>query len=430
MASHQRSREPVRLEIAGASENGAASTIGRVTHRWPGRLSRGRARTEAVAAIRADTVRTFLDMDKRQSIASAGVDALERLGRSDDSLRARWRPVEEQCFAAGASYLAATERPESDASEEAYDAFATAIAHLSAASVAVDQFYEAHRARLEHATLEYAAVPRLANDARTAATSVLATVTGSEPHHSYRSVRDAVAAVHRALDGLAAAESGGSGTAVTGRAAQVRSAADDLRRALAEAPGRAGSASTALASVRTRLQAVGTKAEYIAPAYSALLREFVAASSDDLSRARENCETHMVEAARDIDDAATARDRGDPEEALDRITAARQHLADAEADIEAVTGRLARLREVRDDPGAVDRRVRFRLRDAQLLAVDRGLVAEWGSVLDAQLARIERAAAALGTGRPDYWAYLRELDSVEDFISGVVDRIRGRQSRT
>ncbi|MBY6539240.1 hypothetical protein HQ325_11210 [Rhodococcus sp. BP-349] len=369
-------------------------------------------------------------MDKRQSIASAGVDALERLGRSDDSLRARWRPVEEQCFAAGSSYLGATERPESDATEEAYDAFAGAIAHLSAASAAVDQFYEAHRARLEHALSEYAAVPRLANDARTAATSVLATVTGSEPHHSYRSVRDAVDAVHRALDGLAAAESGGSGTAVTGRAAQVRSAVDDLRRALAEAPGRAGSASTALASVRTRLQAVGTKAEYIAPAYSALLREFVAASSDDLSRARENCETHMVEAARDIDDAATARDGGDPEEALDRITAARQHLSDAEADIEAVTGRLARLREVRDDPGAVDRRVRFRLRDAQLLAVDRGLVAEWGSVLDAQLARIERAAEALGTGRPDYWAYLRELDSVEDFISGVVDRIRGRQRRT
>jgi hypothetical protein len=401
-----------------------------VTHRWPGRLSRGKARLDAVAGIRAATVTTFLDMDKRQSIASSGVDALERLGRSDEHLRSQWRSVEEQCFAAGAAYLTATERPESDASETAYDAFATAISQLTAASASVDRFYENYRARLEHATSEYAAVPRLAQDARSAANTVLAAVTGSEPHHRYPSVVAGVGSVHAALAALERAEATGSGPAVTRAAADTRSASDVLRTALAEAPGRSRAATTALASVRTRLQAVGTKAENIAPAYSALLREFVAASSNDLARARDNCDAHVAAATRDIDAAADALGAGNPETALDLITAARADLADAEADIEAVTGRLARLREVRDDPASVEQRVRFRLRDAQLLVVDRGMVAEWGSVLDAQLARVERATRALGTGRPDYWAYLRELDSIGDFISGVVDRIRGRHGHT
>ncbi|MGB6180480.1 MAG: hypothetical protein WBF79_04460 [Rhodococcus sp. (in: high G+C Gram-positive bacteria)] len=399
-----------------------------MTHRWPGRLSRGKARSDAVAGIRADTVKSFLDMDKRQSIASSGVDALERLGRADDRLRAEWRPVEEQCFAAGAAYLAATERAESDATEEAYDAFASAISHLAAASGSVDRFYGAHRARLEHAMSEYAAVPRLANDARSAANSILQTVTGSEPHHQYRSVSEATDALRATLSALDRAEHEGHGTTIMEAAADTRAATDVLRGALAEAPGKADAATRALASVRTRLQAVGTKAENIAPAYSALLREFVAASSEDLAHARENCSTHMTAAATDIDAAKSAVDRARPEVALDKIADARAHLADAESDIESVTGRLDRLREVRDDRGSVEGRVRFQLRDAQLLVVDRGLVAEWGSVLDAQLARIERAAAALETGRPNYWAYLCELDSIGAFVSGVVDRVRGRHS--
>ena len=398
-----------------------------MTHRWPGRLSRSTARAEAVADIRGDTVRTFLDMDTRQSIAAGGVDALRKLGRADDSLHEQWRRVEEQCFAAGATYLAATERPESDVSEEAWSAFASAIAELGAASAAVDRFYEAYRGRLEHAVAEYAAVPRLAADARRAAREVAGRVDGTQPYHDFRSVRTALRNVDAALDALARAEATGLGPDVVAAAARTRDATDALRTALADAPGRADAATKALASVRTRLQAVGTRAENIAPAYSALLREFVAAGSADLTGARERCEQHMRAAAADIEDATVAARRGDPEGALDRIAAARQHLADAEEDVDAVTDRLARLREVRDHPDRVEQGVRFRLRDAQLLVVDRGRVAEWGSVLDAQLARLERAGERLTVGRPDYWAYLRELDAIDAFVAGVIDRVRGRR---
>jgi len=104
----------------------------------------------------------------------------------------------------------------------------------------------------------------------------------------------------------------------------------------------------------------------------------------------------------------------------------RGELSVAEDLVDAVTGRLATLRAIRENPQAKVDEVRFRLRDAQHLAVQRGLTAEWGSVLDAQLDRIDRAVDALTGVHPDYWAYARDLDAVADFIAGVVARMRGR----
>jgi hypothetical protein len=93
-----------------------------------------------------------------------------------------------------------------------------------------------------------------------------------------------------------------------------------------------------------------------------------------------------------------------------------------------VTDRLATLRAVKENPESKVRDVRFRLRDAQHLAVQRGLTAEWGSVLDAQLNRIDRAVDALTGVHPDYWAYVKDLDAVSTFITGVVNRMRGRNT--
>ncbi|GGF91774.1 hypothetical protein GCM10007304_02170 [Rhodococcoides trifolii] len=393
-----------------------------VTERWPGRFSRGAERDAAVRRVRDDAVAAFLDMDKRQSIASSGVDAIESL-TPDRSLRARWAPVEAQCFDAGADYLSATERSNTETTEQSFNAVVTAVLALGEASHAVDSFYDAHRAQLEHATQAMAAVPRIGQEAKAQADVVLATIDASRPEHTYRSV---VAARDRLLGELLLLQNASSAQAIKDIAARIRDETAALRTALAEAPAKASAAQHALASVRTRLQAVETKADGIGPAFSALLREFVAASSTDLARAREVTDEHMREAQADIDEARSAERAGVPEQALDLVTRARAHLGDAEAQINAVVGRLARLRGVRDDPSSADRAVRFALRDAQLLAVDRGLVAEWGSVLDAQLARMERANHTLDMGRPDYWSYLQEIDSISEFIAGVVDRMRGR----
>jgi hypothetical protein len=58
--------------------------------------------------------------------------------------------------------------------------------------------------------------------------------------------------------------------------------------------------------------------------------------------------------------------------------------------------------------------------------MQRELVAEWGSVLDAQVDRIDRACAALEGVHPDYWTYMSDLEAIDRFIIGVVDRMRGR----
>ena len=106
------------------------------------------------------------------------------------------------------------------------------------------------------------------------------------------------------------------------------------------------------------------------------------------------------------------------------MTQARQHLSDAEQLVDAVTDRVRLLRAVKADPKETENKVRFKLRDAQQLAINRGLVAEWGSVLDAQLARIDRAGSALTGAHPDYWSYLQDLDAISDFIAGVIERMR------
>ena len=74
----------------------------------------------------------------------------------------------------------------------------------------------------------------------------------------------------------------------------------------------------------------------------------------------------------------------------------------------------------------VERRVRFRIRDAQRLVVDTATVAEWGSVLDAQSARVDRAVAALTGPHPDYWALLTEVDAVTTFVADIVARVRAQ----
>jgi hypothetical protein len=184
-----------------------------------------------------------------------------------------------------------------------------------------------------------------------------------------------------------------------------------------------------ISSVSTRLSAVRTRVDRLDPAYSALLREFNAASSADLVDNSSRSRAHIDQADIDLKEAKQSLAAGNPEHALALMAEARVHLADAEACADAVTDRLATLRAVRADPSQKEREVRFRLKDAQMFAVNQGLVAEWGSVLDAQLARIERASASLSGTHPDYWSYVLQLDSVSTFITEVVEKMRARAGK-
>jgi hypothetical protein len=85
---------------------------------------------------------------------------------------------------------------------------------------------------------------------------------------------------------------------------------------------------------------------------------------------------------------------------------------------------------VQKDPSAAAGKVRFQVRDAQLLAVNLGLVEQWGSVLDAQVLRVDRAVATLTGRHPDYWGYLVDLRAISDFVTGVVNKMKDEARRS
>lgn len=115
-------------------------SIEQVTSRWPGVFRRGSESDAAARRSQDAAVAAFLDMDKRQSIASAGVEASTAL-RPEDGLARRWFDTEKLCFDAGAAYLAAVEQFDGITTAAARSAFDNATRLLHDASVAVDRFY-------------------------------------------------------------------------------------------------------------------------------------------------------------------------------------------------------------------------------------------------------------------------------------------------
>nr|WP_198428755.1 hypothetical protein [Nocardia bovistercoris] len=372
-------------------------------------------------------------MDRRQSAAETAVFASDEL-YPERGFGARWEPVRTRCYEAAGIYLALSEEMETAERDNTplpggRERVAAVIGQLGDAARAVDEFYRRDQARLEEAVGVRGSVPQLVQQVKVNAARVRRDAAESE-FATYPSVLRRAAQVDEALLTLEAASAqeaaGARGAlgAVRQAANRLEALARELADALAQAPSRLGAAKTAVASVNTRLAAVRNRAHGLAPAYSTLLREFNAASSADLAN-NERESQRAIDAANDaLDRARAALAENNPESALELTTSARGNLAEAEQQVDAVTKRLALLREVRADPRATAQAVRFRLRDAQMLAVSRGLVGEWGSVLDAQVDRIDRISEALTGRHPDYLAYVAELDTVTEFIAGVVDRMR------
>ncbi|MEV6770739.1 hypothetical protein AB0N05_19155 [Nocardia sp. NPDC051030] len=379
---------------------------------------------EWVQQARQGLTAAFLDMDRRQSVAEAAVAASDQMF-PERGLGRTWEPVRARCYDAAGAYLALNERldqaelsgglvpqPEIDAN----------IRRLADAAVGVDEFYRGNQAQLEHAVALYGTVPQLAAQVRSTAQQARQAAADS-PYAGYPSVRRCLAAVDEGLVTLEQAAAGPAGS-LREAATHLEASARSLSRALEDAPGKQHSATTAVASAATRLSAAQNRMERVAPAMSALLREFNAASSADLTNNGRQAQQAIDAADAELSRARAALQTNNPEQTLELTTSARGHLATAEEQVEAVTDRLALLREVREKPQEKAKTVRFKLRDAQMLAVNNGLVGQWGSVLDAQAERIDRVTNGLTGRHPDYWAYVSELDAIAAFVAGVVDRMR------
>jgi len=410
---------------------------------WSGRLT-GRPQDHTAQAAQDGAVAAFLDLDRRQSYVNDGIDAAgessaeasHSAGSSQNSSLTRaWEPIKQRAFEASAKYLAvaethslldAAERPTGVDPAAAGAAFTDVHRDLADAAVAVDSFYRKHEDELEKARSLRAATPQISATARSAAVRAETALGSADADGvAYPSVLTAAGELVDALSALQTAETVGSPLEIRHAAAAVHAAADGVDARITTARSLVNTVKSSLASVKTRIEVVTTRLEGLPQARSALLREFSAACSKDLGGADDRAR-QALEHGRSEWVAASRSAEGDLfEQASAQLTGARSQLAAAQSEADSLIERLRLLRATKADPGAAAKATRFKIRDAQLLVVDRGLIAQWGSVLDAQADRIEQAAAGLNGPHPDYWSYLQTLHSVEAFVSNVVDRVRG-----
>jgi hypothetical protein len=373
-----------------------------------------------------------MELESKRSEVDSAVQTSAEFFPVHDMAR-KWAPVRELCDAATTAYLAAANLPEHQSAAplsatpaaDATRVTDTARQSLVTALAAVDDFDERHRTQLRAAIHEGIGVQRRteeANQAAHVAERALASV--DRRYLQYPSISTAAADLATARRDLAAETLANRRPAARAAADRVLSSAARLHTALAEAPGTSVRAQQVVTAVRTRLEAVNNRFATLGPNFSLLLREFPAGSSNDLTLNDRQAAANIDAARNVLDQAEIAVAQGRPEQALELTTTARQHLARADDLVDAVADRLALLRRLRADPTEKERRVRFEVRDAQRLAVSAGVVQAWGSVLDAQVARIDRIVDQIRVARPDYWAYSEALDEVSKFIDATVNKIR------
>lgn len=365
----------------------------------------------------------FLDADRQFSALDEDVRTLSAQNPNASAVQ-QWPTVRDRFGGATERYLWASGSQPGTRPPTPQDLEATARELADLVSV-LHRFHTDHQRALtvaRGARASSAAQEQAARADAERATDLLA-APSTAPYLTLRPVvraTDALVEAVRRLDtapGLVARDE-------AARAVQEKAA--ELTAAVEAAPRIGDDAQRSFAAADTRLQAVRNRASDLTDTRSALLREFSAACSADLVDNDKTAERESAAAEAALATAALRLRAGSPDLALEDVGTARDHLDTADAAVNAVNARLRTLRSTRADPAAVAARTRFALRDAQLLAVQKQQVHRWGTVLDAQHARVERAIADLERVHPDYWQYLQTLADIDRVIADAVDRMRGR----
>lgn len=346
------------------------------------------------------------------------------------SLEPQFDAVRAACYDATAAYLSAT-GSDSDglgASRKPYQltgATERAQQLIDSARHGLDQFHERHRATMDAVAARGVAAQAEAAAATTEADGVAQRLAQTAPAlRAYPSVHRAGEELTAAYDNLQSVRAQRNVASLAGASRRLRAAVQAVSEALDAAPQLDERAQQTVASLRTRLDALRNRVDSVDANRSALLREFHANSSKDLLDNGPASQKHLERADELLARASAVQRERQPEAVLDLATQARAELSAAEERIDAVADRLVMLRELRKDPASKEKEVRFRLRDAQRLAVDRGAAKEWGTALDAQATRIDLLVEGLGVPHPDYWGYYRGMEDVSKFITTIVNRIR------
>ncbi|MGW0463881.1 hypothetical protein ACWDX6_01200 [Streptomyces sp. NPDC003027] len=211
------------------------------------------------------------------------------------------------------------------------------------------------------------------------------------------------------------------------RADRVLRDAEAVRVEAERLPERAAETDKRLVSLRTRAEALTTRAEAVEPVLSELRRRFSAACWQDLQHVPEQAAESVRQAEERLKEAAAARAEQRWADATSLLATARALLDNTAEAVSAAGERLRRLDAVAKDPRQEIERARFAVRDAQRLAMAGRHTPDprHARPLDDAVARLDRAVAALDSGRhPDYWHFLTELEAVRATAARVVELIR------
>lgn len=365
----------------------------------------------------------FLDADRRFSSLDEDVRTLSAQNPNASAVR-QWPTIRDRFGGATERYLWASGSQSGTRPPTPQDRDATTRELADLVSV-LDRFHTDHQRALTNARgarASSAAQEQAARVAAERATDLLAAPSTAP----YLTLRPVVRATDGLVEAVRQLDTAPDLVARDAAARAVQEKAAELTAAVEAAPRIGDDAQRSLAAAGTRLQAVRNRASDLADTRSALLREFSAACSADLVDNDKTAARESAAAEAALATAALRLREGTPDLALEDVGTARDHLDTADAAVNAVGERLRTLRSAKADPAAVAARTRFALRDAQHLAVQKQQVHRWGTVLDAQHARIERAIADLERVHPDYWQYLQTLADIDRVIADAVDRMRGR----
>jgi len=210
------------------------------------------------------------------------------------------------------------------------------------------------------------------------------------------------------------------------RADRMRREAEAVKAEAERLPELAREIDQRLVSLRTRVQALGTRAEGVAPVLSELRRGFSLACWQDLQSVPDQAAEAVRQAETALAEARRARTEQRWADASARLATVRTLMDDVDGAVGAAGERLRKLKEVRQDPKGEVEKTRFVIRDAQRLAMQGRATPEprHARPLDEAVARLDRALAALEGRHPDYWAFLTETAAVRETANRVVSNIR------
>lgn len=392
-------------------------------------------RADARAAKDA-AAQAFYELDSAQRDLRISIETITAVDGSPEARQALagFRSLGERIDAVSGAYIATVDAHDLDRDEleapaaaRARDELTRAKEELGRVRADLDRFAEGLGPLLGKAETQLA---RLAPAVERARQSLIAAGNALDAARGAGLRADSLAARLAALGPDLTKLNEGAGThgiqQTLARAEDVQRRAEAVRAEAGRLPEQAREIDKRLVSLRTRTQALATRAEGVEPVLSELRRRFSVECWRDLQQIPSQAATAVAQAESKLAEASKARAEQQWADATSRLSTVRAVLDDVDGAVSAAGDRLRRLNEVSKDPkGEVDR-TRFAIRDAQRLAMQGRSTPEprHARPLDDAVARLDRAVAALEGRHPDYWHFLTETASVRETVGRVVSAIR------